>query len=46
MTIVEALACGCPVISTDVGIAEEVGATLVGFDPKSVANAINELLKK
>ncbi len=28
-TIVEALACGCPVVSTDVGVAREVGATVV-----------------
>lgn len=37
MTIVEALASGCPVLSTDVGIAREAGAVVASDDADFVA---------
>ena len=40
MTLVEAQAAGCPIISTDVGIAMEVGATIVEFNAHDVAEKI------
>jgi len=46
MTFIEARAAGCPIISTDVGVAREVGAKIVEFREESVANAVVSLLKK
>lgn len=46
MNIVEALACGCPVISTDVGIAREAGAYIVNYDPGEIALKSVEMLEK
>ncbi len=40
MSIIEARACGLSVVSTDVGIARESGATIVGNNPADVASAI------
>jgi glycosyltransferase involved in cell wall biosynthesis len=41
MTLVEAAAAGCKVISTDVGVAREVGATIISSDePSDVADKI------
>lgn len=37
MNIIEALACGCSVVATDVGIARDAGATIAGFDSNDVA---------
>ncbi len=46
MTIVEALASGTPVVSTDVGVAEEVGATLVNYDPGEIALTLIDILSQ
>lgn len=43
-TIIEALACGCPVVSTDVGIAREAGATVADFNPEDLSNKITGVL--
>lgn len=40
MALVEAKAAGCKIVSTDVGVAREVGAKIVGWDEKSVAEGI------
>lgn len=39
-TIVEALASGCPVLSTDVGIAREVGADIIDRSVESISAAV------
>lgn len=44
-TIVEALACGCPVVSTDVGVAREVGAAIAPSDPRLLAELILAVLQ-
>lgn len=43
-TIVEALACSCPVISTDVGVAREAGARIINDNAEEVAEAITKTL--
>lgn len=40
LTLVEAQAAGCPIISTDVGVAREVGAEIVGNNAEALAQAI------
>lgn len=45
MTFVEAQAAGCPIISTDVGVAKEAGSTIVGYNVKEIAEAIVLKLK-
>lgn len=40
MTLIEAKASGCKVISTDVGVAREIGATIIGFNKEDVARKI------
>ena len=40
MALVEAKAAGCKIISTDVGVAKEVGAVIVGYNDTEVADAI------
>ena len=42
MTLVEAQAAGCPIVSTDVGVAREAGARIVGWDAADVARGIIE----
>jgi glycosyltransferase involved in cell wall biosynthesis len=42
MTLVEAHAAGCAMISTDVGVAREVGAKIVGWTAEEVAGIIND----
>ncbi|MFA6295370.1 MAG: glycosyltransferase [Candidatus Paceibacterota bacterium] len=42
MTLVEAQAAGCKIISTDVGVAREVGAKIVGHKANEVACGIIE----
>jgi glycosyltransferase involved in cell wall biosynthesis len=45
MTLVEARAAGCPIISTDVGVARETGAVIVGHDIREVVSALESILK-
>ena len=40
MTLVEAQAAGCKVISTDVGVAREVGATIISWDAEDVGQTL------
>jgi len=42
MALVEAKAAGAKIVSTDVGVAREIGAKIVEFEPKSVSNGIIE----
>jgi 1,2-diacylglycerol 3-alpha-glucosyltransferase len=42
MTLVEARAAGCPIVSTDVGVARECGARIVSWDPADIARGITE----
>lgn len=44
MALVEASAAGARIISTDVGVAREVGATIVGWDPEAVVKALIDAL--
>ncbi len=45
MTLVEAQAAGCPVVSTDVGVAKEIGVKIIpGTDPILAAKIITETL--
>lgn len=40
MTLIEAQAAGCKIVSTDVGVAREAGATIVGYNALEVSEAI------
>lgn len=44
MALVEAKTAGCPVVSTDVGIAKEEGAIIAEFNPASVSSNIIKVL--
>ena len=44
LTIVEAKACGLPVVSTDVGIAREAGAIIVEGQPDVIADKIIQII--
>lgn len=44
-TIIEAMASGCPVISTDVGVAKEVGAEIIPYEPIEASMAVLRQLK-
>jgi glycosyltransferase involved in cell wall biosynthesis len=46
MTLVEANAAGCPIVSTDIGVAKETGAAIVDWNAESVADGINEALSQ
>ena len=46
MSLIEARAAGLPVVSTDVGIAPEIGAKIVNFEPRDIANALCDILRK
>lgn len=46
MTFVEAQAAGCPVVSTDVGVAKEVGARMISHDPIEAAAIVCDMLNK
>lgn len=43
LVIVEAMAYGLPVVSTDVGIAKEAGARVVSYDPGEIALELKEV---
>ena len=44
MTLVEARAAGCKVVSTDVGVAREVGAKIIPYDSEQIAAAICDMI--
>jgi len=44
LVLVEAQAAGLPIVSTDVGVAPDVGANLVDFDSQEIVNKINTLI--
>lgn len=46
MTLVEARAAGCPIVSTDVGVASEIGATIAGFHHFDVEQKIKTILSQ
>jgi len=43
MNMVEARICNCPVVSTDVGVAKEIGATIVPRDEESISGALDNI---
>ncbi len=43
MSIIEAHAVGAKIVSTDVGVAREVGAEIVGYSPGEVSKKITEI---
>lgn len=45
MVFIEAAMFGLPIVSTDVGIAKEVGAHIVGYTPREVAKGVTSLLQ-
>ncbi|MEK7213625.1 MAG: glycosyltransferase, partial [Patescibacteria group bacterium] len=45
MVLKEAWATGCRIVSTDVGIAREVGARIVGHTPEDIAEGLRESLR-
>ena len=45
MTLVEAQAAGCRIVSTDVGVARDVGATIVEWNEKDVAEKVVKSLQ-
>jgi glycosyltransferase involved in cell wall biosynthesis len=45
MTLVETQAAGCKIVSTDVGVAREVGVRIIGQDFANVAKGVIELLQ-
>ncbi len=40
MTLVEAKAAGCRIVSTDVGMAREIGALIIDYDARDIAKTI------
>lgn len=44
MAFIEAAAAGCPIVSTDVGVARDTGAVIVGFDAADFARGIKSAL--
>lgn len=44
LSLMEAVVAGCPVVSTDVGVAKEVGVSVVSSNPKEIASVITEKL--
>lgn len=44
MALVEAHAAGCAIVSTDVGVAKEVGATIVPHNPAGIARGLKDML--
>lgn len=46
MNMIEARICNCPVISTDVGVAREIGATIVSRDADFIVSALKNSNQK
>jgi glycosyltransferase involved in cell wall biosynthesis len=46
MTLVEAEAAGSKIVSTDVGVADEVGASIVEHDSVDIAKKVVEVFSK
>ncbi len=44
MTLVEAQSARLPIVSTDVGVAREVGAIIVGFEKNNIVRGIEEVI--
>jgi glycosyltransferase involved in cell wall biosynthesis len=44
LALVEAHQVGRPIVSTDVGVARELGATIVEHQPQAVAKAVVNIL--
>jgi glycosyltransferase involved in cell wall biosynthesis len=44
MSLVEAMSAGCKVLSTDVGVAKEIGATITGLDIEELSDNIVYLI--
>ena len=44
LSLIEAVVAGCSVVSTDVGVAKEVGVSVVSFNPEEIARVIAEKL--
>ncbi len=46
LNMVEAVACGCPVVATDVGVAKVIGAVVVLYDAGQIALTVVDVLNK
>lgn len=46
LNIVESIACGTPVVSTDVGVAKDVGAYIVNYDAGEIALRVSDVVEK
>lgn len=46
LNMVEAVACGCPVVSTDVGVAPDLNAVIVPYDAGQIALTTIQVLKQ
>lgn len=44
LSLVEAVVAGCPVVSTDVGVAKEFGVSVISYNPEEIASVILEKL--
>lgn len=44
--MVEAVACGLPVVSVDVGVAHEVGASVTSYDPGDISSNLIRVLSE
>ena len=44
LNMVEAVACGCPVVATDVGVSKELDVTIVTYDAGQIAIVLKEVL--
>lgn len=46
LNMVESMACGTPVVATDVGVAKEIGATVVPYDAGEIALKLVRILSQ